>query len=192
VFSSNKLADKACEAVQARLRTWGVERCAVEGKGFGVIAKKSFKPGDTLLCSPPLGLLLREEQSLCHRCLVPATSLKRCGGCKWVHYCSRECQKEDWDAGHKTFCKLLQNFKGGSPLYDQDGLMLAQVVLCLEKYDGGAISGASQENTELCAAFLMLPSHKSDYPDNTISGFVRTVGSLYDALARGTNTLSFL
>lgn len=31
-------------------------------------------------------------------------SLKRCGGCLAVHYCSRECQVAHWKT-HKTFCK---------------------------------------------------------------------------------------
>ncbi|KAJ7627386.1 hypothetical protein FB45DRAFT_1004844 [Roridomyces roridus] len=28
----------------------------------------------------------------------------RCSGCQGFYYCSRECQKVDWKAGHRTFC----------------------------------------------------------------------------------------
>jgi hypothetical protein len=30
--------------------------------------------------------------------------LKPCGGCHQVQYCSTECQREDWRAGHKAVC----------------------------------------------------------------------------------------
>jgi len=33
---------------------------------------------------------------------------KICSGCKKASYCSVECQREDWKARHKTFCKLNQ------------------------------------------------------------------------------------
>ncbi|KAI8363930.1 hypothetical protein BD560DRAFT_455465 [Blakeslea trispora] len=35
-------------------------------------------------------------------------SFKRCGRCQRVAYCSRECQKEHWKAGHKAVCKSPQ------------------------------------------------------------------------------------
>ena len=34
--------------------------------------------------------------------------LKVCSGCKMVRYCSRECQKEHWRAGHKRECAALR------------------------------------------------------------------------------------
>jgi hypothetical protein len=30
--------------------------------------------------------------------------LQPCGGCRQVQYCSAECQREDWHAGHKAVC----------------------------------------------------------------------------------------
>ncbi|KAF5332828.1 hypothetical protein D9611_005488 [Ephemerocybe angulata] len=38
--------------------------------------------------------------------------LKKCSGCECVAYCSRECQKEDWDEGHKHECGLLRLGEG--------------------------------------------------------------------------------
>jgi len=32
-------------------------------------------------------------------------SLSRCGGCRFVFYCDRDCQKKGWDDGHKWECK---------------------------------------------------------------------------------------
>ena len=35
------------------------------------------------------------------------TKMKKCGACKIVHYCSKECQKAHWKAGHKNECKKI-------------------------------------------------------------------------------------
>ncbi|TPX48830.1 hypothetical protein SeMB42_g02842 [Synchytrium endobioticum] len=48
----------------------------------------------------------------CATCGVMSTSHLRCGGCKVVFYCNRNCQKEDWKA-HKAECKNLH--KIGQP-----------------------------------------------------------------------------
>jgi hypothetical protein len=41
---------------------------------------------------------------------VPAT-LKLCGGCQAVRYCSTECQRQDWKLGHKAMCQQLHRSK---------------------------------------------------------------------------------
>jgi hypothetical protein len=45
----------------------------------------------------------------CFQCKkdVPSGLLK-CKGCNIAHYCSKECQRENWKA-HKKMCKLVQN-----------------------------------------------------------------------------------
>jgi hypothetical protein len=45
--------------------------------------------------------------SACHYCQKGTESLKVCGSCKRVRYCSRECQKSDFKV-HKKVCKKLQ------------------------------------------------------------------------------------
>lgn len=37
-----------------------------------------------------------------------AARLLRCGGCKAVHYCSKRCQRIDWDGKHKEACAVLK------------------------------------------------------------------------------------
>lgn len=44
----------------------------------------------------------------CHVCTKDAQL--KCGGCKRVHYCSVECQKQDWD-NHKAKCKEIRKAK---------------------------------------------------------------------------------
>mmetsp|Transcript_34249 Transcript_34249/g.65958 ORF Transcript_34249/g.65958 Transcript_34249/m.65958 type:complete len:452 (-) Transcript_34249:229-1584(-) len=41
--------------------------------------------------------------------------LKACSKCKAVHYCSHRCQSQDWTAGHRDECKILQLFLSGAP-----------------------------------------------------------------------------
>ena len=43
------------------------------------------------------------DKTRCRLCLKAAT--KKCGNCKDVSYCSRECQKTDWKE-HKEACKF--------------------------------------------------------------------------------------
>jgi hypothetical protein len=44
-----------------------------------------------------------EYSPTCSTCLKKGI-LKRCSKCKKVFYCSKECQKKDWNF-HKTICK---------------------------------------------------------------------------------------
>jgi hypothetical protein len=46
---------------------------------------------------------------------VPAT-LKLCGGCQRIRYCSAECQRKDWKLGHKAVCQ--QWARGNKPASD--------------------------------------------------------------------------
>ena len=41
---------------------------------------------------------------VCARCGQDEGSLKKCGACKEVRYCCRECQRLDW-SDHKAFCQ---------------------------------------------------------------------------------------
>jgi hypothetical protein len=47
------------------------------------------------------------ECAVCHRRPgdpgVPAT-LKLCGGCRMMRYCSTDCQRKDWKLGHRVMC----------------------------------------------------------------------------------------
>lgn len=46
-------------------------------------------------------------QGYCHKCGRTPDTLQRCGRCKVVTYCSRECQKIHWKV-HKKYCKENQ------------------------------------------------------------------------------------
>ncbi|TFK25806.1 hypothetical protein FA15DRAFT_668134 [Coprinopsis marcescibilis] len=64
------------------------------------------------------GYLTRKLAKQCQNCFIPDSklkevegrSIKTCSGCNRTHYCSRECQKENWK-WHKTMCKANQAAK---------------------------------------------------------------------------------
>lgn len=41
---------------------------------------------------------------MCARCHKGGPELKKCQRCSAVVYCSQECQRADWKAGHKLAC----------------------------------------------------------------------------------------
>jgi hypothetical protein len=43
--------------------------------------------------------------SFCAFCYDPAKELLRCGQCLKRQFCSKECQRQDWKAHHKQYCK---------------------------------------------------------------------------------------
>ena len=46
------------------------------------------------------------QKPCCNKCQQNSVSLKRCGNCKTVHYCCKECQLQAWP-NHKLLCKRL-------------------------------------------------------------------------------------
>ena len=43
----------------------------------------------------------------CAGCGVVAPHLRSCGACRSVAYCSTDCQRKHWRAGHKRECAAL-------------------------------------------------------------------------------------
>eukprot|EP00038_Savillea_parva_P011622 m.198859 g.198859 ORF g.198859 m.198859 type:complete len:511 (-) comp20572_c0_seq1:35-1567(-) len=54
--------------------------------------------------------LLQPAEFPCVKCST-ALARSKCGGCRAVHYCGRECQTEHWPT-HKKFCKVVKKACG--------------------------------------------------------------------------------
>ncbi len=96
---------KIPQALEARTFQRGCDRRA--------FTKRKLRAGEVILRNAPTAhtLLSAHQQERCARCLSTSrrddaskTSLLRCGGCKKIWYCSRECQKQDFSF-HKFECK---------------------------------------------------------------------------------------
>ena len=59
-------------------------------------------------CEIPIVPLQARRGSLCFRCWMPSQKLTKCSGCRRIYYCSKACQKLDWNLQHKKHCKLLR------------------------------------------------------------------------------------
>jgi hypothetical protein len=89
-------AEVAAKAAALRAALYRSRESATVGKAAGGSKQSNTDANPALV-----------ECAVCHRKPgdpgVPAT-LKLCGGCKAVRYCSSECQKKDWKMGHKSLC----------------------------------------------------------------------------------------
>ena len=60
---------------------------------------------------------LSQERLVCANCVVKMRdqaspeALLRCGGCRLLHYCSPVCQREHWQASHRSLCKIFSGKK---------------------------------------------------------------------------------
>ena len=95
------------KAVEARTIESGCDRRA--------FSRRNFRAGEVILTNLPTShvLLHQYRKERCARCLSTTrkgdpphikNNLLRCGGCKQVWYCSRDCQKQDFFF-HKVECK---------------------------------------------------------------------------------------
>eukprot|EP00892_Ulva_mutabilis_P001141 jgi/Ulvmu1/11027/UM007_0207.1 len=93
----------------------GVEVVRLPGKGRGMRATASFKPGDLIIDEEPFAAVamtdILEGEPVCHSdfAMVQEEDLKRCVACKRVRYSSKAAQKVDWARGHKYECKALRS-----------------------------------------------------------------------------------
>ncbi|XP_072177068.1 histone-lysine N-methyltransferase SMYD3-like [Diadema setosum] len=88
-----------------------------DGKGRGLVVKSSVCRGKLLLSEDPFVYVLSRKKRgiFCDFCLLESSSLQRCSSCKFVRYCCRSCQKEDWSRIHKAECRSLKSVSPKTP-----------------------------------------------------------------------------
>ena len=71
---------------------------------------------EVLQCRPFAHIVLKSRREyVCDFCLKNKESgydfqvLNKCGACKKVYYCQRECQKKAWKSYHKHECEAFAN-----------------------------------------------------------------------------------
>ncbi|CAG2102950.1 unnamed protein product [Medioppia subpectinata] len=70
---------------------------------------KPLSPGDVITQDMPIIHVLfnKSKDKYCDNCFKQSDQLKRCAKCLEMHYCGKECQKNDWKY-HKNECPLLR------------------------------------------------------------------------------------
>ncbi|KAJ8323844.1 hypothetical protein QVD99_007005 [Batrachochytrium dendrobatidis] len=88
---------------------------------FFVFINLGANRGSILLRAKPVGLLsdatpfgngslvLWDDRAYgcCSRCRRRLLRVQVCADCRIAQFCSRACQKHDWDSGHRTICRTL-------------------------------------------------------------------------------------
>uniref|UniRef100_A0A8W8KZ01 phytol kinase n=1 Tax=Magallana gigas TaxID=29159 RepID=A0A8W8KZ01_MAGGI len=70
-------------------------------------------------------LSMGENQgNICSFCGEEAPDSLKCGRCKEVYYCSKDCQREHWKEGHREQCKEEH-------AYHNRAIILPQLMLCV-------------------------------------------------------------
>ena len=89
-----------------------ISKCCAKGtQGKEKIADPRLLGADVQAKYPVL--FTGDQQSrmkTCQACEVQAEDMKKCSGCGFYSYCSKDCQRKDW-AKHKGNCKVWSCFK---------------------------------------------------------------------------------
>jgi len=104
-----------------------------------------------------------EKQFCCEKCGGEAVEMLQCKACKKVRYCSRDCQKQDWQA-HRTTCRHFKSLMGGVVL------KLHKCTILPPAGDDHAwlMNKMEVRNTELHFAALQLSGNKKNEALNKI------------------------
>jgi hypothetical protein len=110
-----------------------IQIVARPGRGRCVVAADDLRAGTTIMASAPAAFAchLATRCSMCLQRPPAPSGPQRCGACKGAAYCSRECQKADWQADHKVECKAVGGLAQalGAALLKRDPALLDKTVL---------------------------------------------------------------
>ncbi|XP_054165110.1 N-lysine methyltransferase SMYD2-B-like [Oppia nitens] len=73
-------------------------------------AEKDYEPYDVVIeCQPFVHQIYdRFKGQICNHCLTKSDDLKKCMACEHMYYCDRNCQRNDWRAGHRYECQIFK------------------------------------------------------------------------------------
>uniref|UniRef100_A0A0A9FR37 MYND-type domain-containing protein n=1 Tax=Arundo donax TaxID=35708 RepID=A0A0A9FR37_ARUDO len=93
--------------VQHELAGRGLAVASIPGKGRGLVAARSFFPGEVIISQEPYASTPNKISagSSCDHCFS-SSSLKKCSVCRVAWYCSSACQKKEWKL-HQLECQAM-------------------------------------------------------------------------------------
>lgn len=119
-----------------------------KGMRGGFLSASSAKPGESDRCKS-IGIALWPSDQVRHHCAKCSVGIAnkplRCSRCQTVFYCSRQCQREDWDS-HKLFCGKLDSGVDTDAVVGIDACTRAGVGQPLGHYDDRSTQTVSRKN----------------------------------------------
>jgi len=138
LFNMRRLIDADSPAAHAQIQAMAQKRACAEAEwhGTGAVLSGCIPRSDHLGADiGPLGNSADNEAAVasamtrlavggdrCDRCGHAAAEdqpLKRCSRCQLAYYCSRECAKQAWKAGHRSACRAPGQFDVGDKVLVQ-------------------------------------------------------------------------
>ena len=141
------------------------------------VAKRKLSKGQVILRNAPLAWSLHNitssqvgsntatsssssSSSRCSYCLATPTNTKtklsRCGRCRCIYYCSRDCQKKDFPA-HKIECSYFTSSSSSSIFgnntinNDRVGVIIADICLLIRTYHSVVVSNRNNNSNNRTA-----------------------------------------
>ncbi|KAF7095221.1 hypothetical protein CFC21_097442 [Triticum aestivum] len=154
------------EQLQRELAGRGLAVASVPGKGRGLVASRSFFPGEVIICQEPYASTPNRISvgSSCDHCFASG-NLRKCSVCRVAWYCGSVCQKEEWKL-HQLECQAI------SALTEERKKMLTPTIRLMVKLilrrklqSEKAIPSSATDNYDLVDA---LESHISKVDDNQL------------------------
>ncbi|CAL4935494.1 unnamed protein product [Urochloa decumbens] len=95
------------EQLQRELAGRGLAVASIPGKGRGLVASRTFFPGEVIISQEPYASTPNKilVGSSCDHCFA-SSNLKKCSICRVTWYCSSDCQKEEWKL-HQLECRAM-------------------------------------------------------------------------------------
>ncbi|CAN6298103.1 unnamed protein product [Urochloa humidicola] len=95
------------EQLQHELAGRGLAVASIPGKGRGLVASRTFFPGEVIISQEPYVSTPNKilVGSSCDHCYA-SSNLKKCSLCRVTWYCSSDCQKEEWKL-HQLECRAM-------------------------------------------------------------------------------------
>nr|CCA24457.1 conserved hypothetical protein [Albugo laibachii Nc14] len=123
------------------------------------LQSNSAEEGSRVLSSLPFAKVLSVTywQKRCSVCFQQLHCVSRCGACHIAHYCSKNCQKDDWRLDHRIECATFRQLATLRLHSDQisDLLLLGRVVRRIDGIEPLAKDGILPDKANATSVFPM-------------------------------------
>ncbi|CAN6281733.1 unnamed protein product [Urochloa humidicola] len=154
------------EQLQRELAGRGLAVATIPGKGRGLVASRTFFPGEVIIgqepyVSTPNKILVG---SSCDHCFA-SSNLKKCSVCRVTWYCSSDCQKEEWKL-HQLECRAMAALtEDRKKMLTPTIRLMVRLVLKRKLQNEKAIPSSGMDNYYLVDA---LESHIAEVDENQL------------------------